>query len=500
MADSEAHDSLEIVQTVTRVVTAALEDDADDTGTFTRGSCALLESIGELDLAATARFRLGQDREDRRVKDVAPDDSEVAGGFLGARLLDEASYPHDRVVTVDFLDGRAPVHVDLVLRHLHEGHDRTAVTDLSVDHLLKEVIVLVNEVVTEQDSERFIADVVTADEDGMTETTRLPLADEVDVAKVGRLLHTAQTALVALLFERTLELPVPVEVVLKGGLRAPGDRDDVVDAGAYGLFDDVLDRGLVHHRQHLLGDGFGSGQEPRTKASGRNDSLACSAPRRGRRGISHAPRLAAMTRQDGPANPLRAGSRAVSQGLDKKTLRAQLRAARRARREQTSTAEKSASGARLAQILLNVPEVASAQCIATYEPLPTEPDVAQLVAALPSHTQVLVPITLTTLDLSWRDLRTGADLGRDAIALADVILTPAQGIGPHGERLGQGGGCYDRALPRRRPDAPVIAVVFPDEVGMPIPVEDHDEPVDAVATLDGVSWFSRTPTETGPHG
>ena len=56
----------------------------------------------------------------------------------------------------------------------------------------------------------------------------------------------------------------------------------------------------------------------------------------------------------------------------------------------------------------------------------------------------------------------GPPLGRDAIAAADLVLVPALAVDVAGRRLGQGGGSYDRALPRAT--APVVAVVFGDEV------------------------------------
>ena len=55
------------------------------------------------------------------------------------------------------------------------------------------------------------------------------------------------------------------------------------------------------------------------------------------------------------------------------------------------------------------------------------------------------------------------------------MLAPALAVDGAGRRLGQGGGSYDRAL--ERAGAPVVAVVFDDEVlDGQIPVEAHDRP------------------------
>ena len=78
----------------------------------------------------------------------------------------------------------------------------------------------------------------------------------------------------------------------------------------------------------------------------------------------------------------------------------------------------------------------------------------------------------------------GEALGSKALAGADLILIPALAASEDGTRLGQGGGWYDRTLPHRSPSAPIVAVVFDDEVlpGGRIPREPHDVPIDAIVT------------------
>lgn len=78
----------------------------------------------------------------------------------------------------------------------------------------------------------------------------------------------------------------------------------------------------------------------------------------------------------------------------------------------------------------------------------------------------------------------GPALPPEAIRDADLIIIPALAASPLGERLGQGGGWYDRALVHRSPSAPIVAIVFDDEVAQPgtIPVEPHDVPIDAIIT------------------
>jgi len=51
-----------------------------------------------------------------------------------------------------------------------------------------------------------------------------------------------------------------------------------------------------------------------------------------------------------------------------------------------------------------------------------------------------------------------------------------------GDRLGQGGGCYDRTLGRIPIGTPVVICLYDDEVGHDVPVDEHDRPVTAAAT------------------
>ena len=85
------------------------------------------------------------------------------------------------------------------------------------------------------------------------------------------------------------------------------------------------------------------------------------------------------------------------------------------------------------------------------------------------------------------------------MAEADLVLAPGLAVDAAGTRMGQGGGCYDKALPRRRPGTPVVVLLHPGELigaGEPgLPREQHDAPVDAVLTVHGVTWLSGRPAD-----
>jgi 5-formyltetrahydrofolate cyclo-ligase len=122
--------------------------------------------------------------------------------------------------------------------------------------------------------------------------------------------------------------------------------------------------------------------------------------------------------------------------------------------------------------------------VACYAALPTEPRVRL-------REGWLLPVLLPDGDLDWAayDGRmttvrlpepTGPRLGVDAIASCDVVLVPALLVDHQGNRLGKGGGSYDRAL--RRATGLTIALVGDDELVEALPTEAHDVRVRAVAT------------------
>ncbi len=137
--------------------------------------------------------------------------------------------------------------------------------------------------------------------------------------------------------------------------------------------------------------------------------------------------------------------------------------------------------------------------VTLYEALPQEPPTAATVAALQrTGLRVLVPITLADLDLDWADAADPArtPLGKQAIEEADLVLIPGLAVDPSGTRLGQGGGCYDKALPRRAADRPVIVLLHPEEFPAgELPREPHDIPVHGVLTAAGLTWL--TPNARG---
>ncbi|MGO4599157.1 5-formyltetrahydrofolate cyclo-ligase [Terrabacter sp. 2RAF25] len=189
-------------------------------------------------------------------------------------------------------------------------------------------------------------------------------------------------------------------------------------------------------------------------------------------------------------------------------------AARDRRRELAAGMDLEAASRALAEAVLRfVPEPAR---VAVYESLPDEPPTGRLVEALlDAGHEVIVPVVLDDYSLQWRYAVRGATgdratvsrpshpqhsrdpdadsaeeidglLGTDALATCDLVVTPGLSVDAHGARLGQGGGCYDRALLHRDAATPVITLLHEGEQSeADLPTDDHDVPVDGYVTTTG---------------
>jgi 5-formyltetrahydrofolate cyclo-ligase len=155
----------------------------------------------------------------------------------------------------------------------------------------------------------------------------------------------------------------------------------------------------------------------------------------------------------------------------------------------------------LADHLLADPAVRRAATVTAYVSVGREPGTSVLLDRLvAAGKRVLLPVVLPDLDLDWAVHDgglspatmgllepTGARLGPGAVAGADVLLLPGLAASYDGQRLGKGGGCYDRALARVPVGTPTIVLLHDGELGLDVPTEPHDRPVThAVTPATGV--------------
>ena len=187
----------------------------------------------------------------------------------------------------------------------------------------------------------------------------------------------------------------------------------------------------------------------------------------------------------------------------KVALRDQLTTVRRRR----PLIEVSRSALALAEHLLGTPEVRRAATVAAYVSIGTEPGTGPLLEQLRAlGRRVVVPVLLADLDLDWavydgpgslvrarRGLLEpeGPRLGLDAVATADVVLTPGLAVDRSGMRMGKGGGSYDRVLGRVPVGTFTCTLLYDGELVAEVPAEGHDRPVSAVVTPSGVTRLRR---------
>lgn len=182
-------------------------------------------------------------------------------------------------------------------------------------------------------------------------------------------------------------------------------------------------------------------------------------------------------------------------------VKGRLRTRIRAGRAVLAPQERANASSAIRDSLLVLPELEMASSIAAYVSLDTEPGTRSLLFALWKRgSYVLLPRLLPDGDLDWASYEgpdsleagphgllqpTEPPRGVDAIKAADVVLVPALAVDQRGNRLGQGGGSYDRALARVGPAILTVGLVYDGELLEDLPTDAHDQRVRAVVTPSG---------------
>jgi len=181
-----------------------------------------------------------------------------------------------------------------------------------------------------------------------------------------------------------------------------------------------------------------------------------------------------------------------------------------------------AAGIAVAQRLTAVPEVRAAGTVMAFLSLPTELDTWPIIrwawqegkrvlvpriepappdVPLARRKMVAVPLRRAEVDgvaahpdvrpgpLSILEVPVAASVSPAEI---DVVLLPCQAVDRAGNRLGKGGGFYDRLLARPDVRAARIAIAFREQVFDEIPVTPADQPVDMLVTDGEVLTFRNT--------
>lgn len=138
-----------------------------------------------------------------------------------------------------------------------------------------------------------------------------------------------------------------------------------------------------------------------------------------------------------------------------------------------------------------------------------EPDTRRLISWLDREgRRVLVPYLGTGQGMTvswgwfpgWDEMRPGPrgiltpslDAGPETLGMASLIVCPALAASPAGERLGTGGGWYDRALQWAAPGARTVCLVDDMELITNLPMEPWDRRMDWVTTQTRLVSTGRT--------
>ncbi|MEE5992504.1 MAG: 5-formyltetrahydrofolate cyclo-ligase [Oscillospiraceae bacterium] len=182
------------------------------------------------------------------------------------------------------------------------------------------------------------------------------------------------------------------------------------------------------------------------------------------------------------------------------TEKTELRRKIRAWRRSLSKDEKQKLDKALLQNVFAHPWIKEADTVLLYCSLPEEPDTQGILERLLLEgIPVALPVCLESGIMQFYLLHCKDELqignyynipepiGRDEPILTEktVCIVPALAFTPNGERLGQGGGYYDRFL-GQYPELRTIGITYHAILQENLPCENHDIPVKVVITDE--SW------------
>lgn len=185
----------------------------------------------------------------------------------------------------------------------------------------------------------------------------------------------------------------------------------------------------------------------------------------------------------------------------------QLRSAVLLRRASRSPAERSADDEARFALLVTALADRLPDTVAAYVSAGDEPDTLRLVAWLGARgVRVMLPLLTDGSggrlpEPAWaaydgpEALRAGplgllepttTPVPARQLPEAELVVCPGLAANLHGDRLGRGGGWYDRALLHVGQSTPVVVLLNRDEVLTAIPAQPWDRRVDRVATPDAI--------------
>lgn len=168
------------------------------------------------------------------------------------------------------------------------------------------------------------------------------------------------------------------------------------------------------------------------------------------------------------------------------------------RRDALAPEERGRRSRAIAERVAALPELAGAMLLLLYWPMGSEVDPRPILDLLPTGLSFALPrvVGSDVVPVAYApgDPLASSRLGPQepvlGVGLApvsiDAVIVPGVAFDRRGERLGYGGGFYDRFAARLRPGAPRIGLAFALQIAPEVPTGGSDVGVDVVVTEDEV--------------
>ena len=187
--------------------------------------------------------------------------------------------------------------------------------------------------------------------------------------------------------------------------------------------------------------------------------------------------------------------------------RASLRAALRERRRALTAAQRIAAAEAVAERLLALPFFPRSGCVAGYWAVDGEIGLHVFQLHLPPALSYCLPVLHPDGSLRFAEWRVGMPLVENRFGIPEpdvnpeacrsaaelaLLVVPLTGFDAHGNRLGMGGGWYDRSLGFRREQAPppwLAGAAYAVQRTEQVPAEPWDVRLDAICS-DTDTWLA----------
>ncbi len=186
---------------------------------------------------------------------------------------------------------------------------------------------------------------------------------------------------------------------------------------------------------------------------------------------------------------------------EKNSLRQQLRQVLRS----MSAEQRRIKSQAACRYVIESPEFAAAKVVMVYLSMSQEVDTAAIAlrawqegktVAVPKvfmSDHSMLPVEIQSLDTGMKTTPVGArepDVGQPMpIDCIDVVLVPGLGFSPTGQRIGRGGGFYDRFLAQASFGGTTCGLAFEEQVLESLPMLPHDQHLNMLITDTGYRRF-----------